>query len=105
MDFLYVLLDEILAPRVIFVLAFIGSISYLIIYKCQNRFRQTEVTGFVSSGFQIMSIISGIKLIIRVLIELDAMEMDKFYTGYGGATVIWISMVTLGKRFSQAEKA
>jgi hypothetical protein len=50
-----------------------------------------------------MWIISGSKLVIRVLIELHTLEMDKFYTGYGGATVIWISIVALNKRLSQPE--
>jgi hypothetical protein len=51
-----------------------------------------------------MSIISGTKLIIRMLIELHTMEMDKFYTGYGGAIVTWISIAALNKRFSQPQK-
>ncbi|MCF2498130.1 hypothetical protein [Dyadobacter chenhuakuii] len=50
-----------------------------------------------------MSVISGFKLVIHVLIELHTLEMDKFYTGYGGATVIWISIVALNKRLSRTE--
>jgi hypothetical protein len=84
-------------------LAFLASILYLIIYKCQNRFGQTNLPGFIGTGFQIMSVISGCKLVIRVLIELHTLEMDKFYTGYGGATVIWISIVALNKRLSRTE--
>jgi hypothetical protein len=104
-NFLHLILEEILIPRIIFVLAFLGSILYLIIYKCQDRFHQTDLSGFIGSGFQIMSIISGCKLVIRVLVELDAMEMDKFYMAYGGAAVIWISMSSLNKRLSRPEKA
>jgi hypothetical protein len=104
-DILNSIIRDVLAPRIIFVLAGLGSVAYLFTFWFQNRFIQTNLADLISTGFQIVSITSGCKLVIHVFTDLcqpDAiMEMDKFYTGYGGAAVLWISITTLKKRFSR----
>ncbi|ACT96749.1 hypothetical protein [Dyadobacter fermentans] len=104
-DFLNSIIRDVLAPRIIFVLAGLGSVTYLFTFWFQNRFVQTNLPDLISTGFQIVSITSGCRLVLHVFKELckpDAvMEMDKFYTGYGGAAVLWISITTLKKRFSK----
>lgn len=48
-----------------------------------------------------------IKLVLHVFMDSckpeAVMEMDKFYTGYGGAAVLWISITTLKKRFKNPD--
>lgn len=98
---------DVLAPRIIFVLAGLGSIAYLFTFWFQNRFIQTNLPDLISTGFQIISITSGFKLVLHVFMDLckpeAVMEMDKFYTGYGGAAVLWISITTLKKRFKNPD--
>ncbi|SEJ50221.1 hypothetical protein SAMN05216327_111201 [Dyadobacter sp. SG02] len=102
-DLLNSIIRDGLAPRIIFVLAGLGSIAYLFTFWFQNRFIQTNLPDLISTGFQIVSITSGFKLVLHVFTDLcrpDAiMEMDKFYTGYGGVAVLWIAITTLKKRF------
>ncbi len=105
MEVLNSIIRDVLAPRIIFVLAGLGSVAYLFTFWFQNRFIQTNLPDLISTGFQIISVTSGVKLVLHVFTDLckpDAiMEMDKFYTGYGGAAVLWISITTLKKRFSR----
>jgi len=106
-DVLNSIVRDVLAPRIIFVLAGLGSIAYLFTFWFQNRFIQTNLPDLISTGFQIVSISSGFKLVLHVFIELcrpeAVMEMDKFYTGYGGAAGFWISITTLKKRFKNPD--
>ncbi len=103
MDVLNSIIRDVLAPRIIFVLAGLGSVAYLLTFWFQNRFIQTNLPDLISTGFQIVSVTSGCRLVLHVFIDLckpgAIMEMDKFYTGYGGAAVLWIAITTLKKRF------
>jgi hypothetical protein len=92
------LLSEILTPDLIYILAFFGSIAYLVIFKLQSRFNQTNSPDLISSGIQCASLIGGTKLILQGFLDLSestVMAMDKLYCGYGGVAVIWISFITL----------
>nr|WP_295928204.1 hypothetical protein [uncultured Dyadobacter sp.] len=87
-EILQSIVREALAPRVIFILAGLGSIVYLPTFWAQKRFLQTNLPDLISTGFQIASVTSGCRLVLNVFTELcrpDAiMAMGKFYTGYGG---------------------
>ena len=102
-DVLNSIVRDVLAPRVIFVLAGLGSMAYLLTFWYQKRFVQTNLPDLISTGFQIVSMTSGCRLVIHVFMDFckpeAILEMDKFYTGYGGAAVLWISITTLKKRF------
>jgi hypothetical protein len=102
-DVLNSIIRDVLASGIIFVLAGLGSVAYLLTFWYQNRFVQTNLPDLISTGFQIVSMTSGCRLVLRVFIDFckpeALLEMDKFYTGYGGAAVLWISITTLKKRF------
>lgn len=106
MDCLNSFLDFFYRTWFLIVLGCISGLIYLAFrWRKSNKLEDEHLLNFGSVAFNSLSVIGGLRLCggaLKTAYDTNqVMDMNNMYTVYGGIAVIWLSVKTINKKYTE----